>query len=339
MPVTLEEHVASSHGPELARLFAAIARVARQIEHRLRTAPLSGALGSAGQTNVQGEQQQKLDVLANDAMIEALEPLESVAALVSEENDEPLVFAGKADARYVVIFDPLDGSSNIDVNVNVGTIVSVQAVVPGEEPRLAALKPGRQQVAALYVNYGPSTMLVYTAGLDVHSFTLVDGEFQQSAENVRMPEHGPYYSVNEGNAAEFPAAYGAYLAGLRDGSLLGRRYSSRYVGSFIADFHRTLLKGGVFLYPPTTKMPEGKLRLLYEANPLAWIAEKAGGAAISGGHAAGPQRAKQEESQFMRILDLLPEDFHQRTTLVLGSHAEVKAFSDLAGVSRAGLSQ
>ena len=259
-----------------------------------------------------------MDVYANDLLIGITRSLSSVAAAVSEENDEPILFPNKPDSRYVVIFDPLDGSSNIDVNVNVGTIVCIQAVAPGEDPLSAALKPGTDQVAALYVNYGPATMLVYTAGQGVHSFTLSEGEFLLNAEDVRMPSDGPYYSVNEGNAADFPAVYREYLSRLRGGEF-GRKYSSRYVGSFIADFHRTLLKGGVFLYPPTAKTPSGKLRLLYEANPLAMIAEQAGGAATNGSK---------------RILDLVPRALHERTTLVIGGSAEVSAFGNLVGSDR-----
>ena len=325
MPATLEQHVASRHGEALAEVFAALADAARQIESRIRTAPLSDTLGAFGHTNVQGEQQQKLDVFANDTVIGAMRGLASVAAVVSEEDDEPVAFAGKTGAKYVVITDPLDGSSNIDVDVNVGTIVSIQPLNAGADTQTAALQPGTKQVAALYVNYGPSTMLVYTAGQGVHSFTLSGGSFLLNAEDVVMPEQGPYYSVNEGNAADFPPVFREYLVKLRDGSLLGQKYSSRYVGSFIADFHRTLLKGGIFLYPPTAKTPTGKLRLLYEANPLAFIAEQAGGAATNGGN---------EKSEAQRILELIPVELHGRTTLVIGSRAEVAAFGDLLATAR-----
>lgn len=320
MSVTLQQHVRERHGDPLAELLKTIADAAGQIEACIRTAPLSDTLGAFGHVNVQGEQQQKLDVFANDVMLAAMRRLSSVAAAVSEEDDKPVVFMGRPNAQFVVIFDPLDGSSNIDVNVNVGTIVSVQAVAPGEDGVAAALKPGSAQVAVLYVNYGPSTMLVYTAGKGVYSFMLQNGEFLLNAEEIAMPEQGPYYSVNEGNVAEFPPVYREYLTKLRDGSLLGTKYSSRYVGSFIADFHRTLLKGGVFLYPPTAKAPGGKLRLLYEANPLALITEQAGGAATNGSE---------------RILDLVPKEPHQRTTLVIGSRTEVKALGDMVAAAAA----
>lgn len=325
MPKTLEAHVRERHGEALAELFATLAQAAKQIEQRIRTAALSDALGAFGHTNVQGEQQQKLDVFANDAVIGAMRNLASVAAVVSEEDDDAVCFPGKPDAQYVVITDPLDGSSNIDVNVNVGTIVSVQAMAPGQDAAAVALKPGTEQVAGLYVNYGPATMLVYTAGQGTHAFTLSDGEFLLSGEDLAMPEQGPYYSVNEGNFADFPATVQHYLTGLRDGSLLQAKFSSRYVGSFIADFHRTLLKGGVFLYPPTAKTPHGKLRLLYEANPLAFIAEQAGGRATDAGS---------DGKQARRVLELVPVELHGRTTLVIGSAAEVTAFGELIAAAR-----
>lgn len=314
MPTTLFQHAQQQHGNSIAELLAAVGSAAVEIERALRTAGLAGVLGAAGHENVQGEQQQKLDVLANETLSAAMRELQTIAALVSEEDDEPVVYADRPDAPYIAIFDPLDGSSNLDVNVNVGTIVSIQARAPGMEPVTAALQKGLLQVAGLYVNYGPSTVLVYTAGKGVHSFTLSNGEFVLAAENLRMPDSGPYYSLNEGNLAESDPVYTRAVAGLRDGSLTGERHGSRYVGSFIADFHRTLLKGGVFLYPPTRKNPHGKLRLLYEANPLSFIAEQAGGAATDG----------QE-----RILDIAAQTPHVRTPLVIGSQAEVSAVSGM----------
>ena len=327
MPVTLQQHVTARHGETLGSLYAAIAAAAQQIETRIRTAPLSGALGAVGQTNVQGEQQQKLDIFANDLLIEAMCTHPAVAAIVSEEDDAPIVFPGKPAAEFIAIFDPLDGSSNIDVNVNTGTIVSIQRTLPGADVTTAALQPGTAQAAALYVNYGPATMLVYTAGSGTHSFTLHNGEFLLNAESMKMPQHGPYYSVNEGNVADFPQTYRDLIQGLRDGSLLGKRYSARYVGSFIADFHRTLLKGGVFLYPPTARTPNGKLRLLYEANPMAFIAEQAGGAATTGGDATN--------NTAQRILELVPRELHGRTTLVIGSSAEVAGLGRLLVAAQA----
>ena len=259
---------------------------------------------------------------------------DSVAALVSEENEEPVTFdRGAGEGKYVIVFDPLDGSSNIDVNVNVGTIFSIYRREEGrrdegrrEEDRReeaesatgldSVLQPGNRQVAAGYVLYGPSTMLVYTAGRGVFGFTLdpTIGAFVLSHERMQMPEKGNYYSCNEANSTHFPEQYRTYIDDLRNGG-----YSSRYIGSLVADFHRTLLKGGVFLYPPTASHPDGKLRLLYEANPLALIAEQAGGMAING-----------EES----ILNLQPRGIHQRTPLVVGSRSEVEGFLQFAAEPR-----
>ena len=315
-PVAIEEFVAASAGAQLAEVLGAVAGAAREIERKIRLAGLSdvyGAYGAVGDLNVQGEQQQKLDVFANDLLTEVLGAVPSVAAIVSEEDEGPVVFdrEGTLDvgAKFVVVFDPLDGSSNIDVNVNVGTIFSVVRLdgdVVG-----SVLRAGREQVAAGYVVYGPSTVMVVTTGSGVVAFTLdEDGRFVLSAEAMRMPEQGAYYSANEANAAGWPGVYREYLQRLLGGELGGKAYSARYIGSLVADFHRTLIKGGVFLYPPTEKTPKGKLRLLYEANPLAMIAEQAGGAAVNGGE---------------RILEVLAEGIHQRTPLVIGSRREVEA--------------
>ena len=307
--ITVEQHVAEGASPELREVFGGIAAAAREIAKKIRLAGLSDVLGAYGAVNVQGEQQQKLDVFANDVMMKLLGELDSVAACVSEEDEAPVVFE-RTGAKYIVIFDPLDGSSNIDVNVNVGTIFSVQEF-SGDDLTAAILQPGTKQVAAGYVVYGPSTILVMTTGAGVAAFTLDDsGEFVRSSESMHMPEQGPYYSANEANAASWPAEYREYLAMLLRGELGGKAYSARYIGSLVADFHRTLLKGGVFLYPPTDKAPKGKLRLLYEANPLALLAEQSGGAAVN-----GPKR----------ILELQPEQIHQRTPLIVGSKREVEA--------------
>lgn len=319
MAMTLFQHVRQRHTPELAALITAIADGAATIERRIRTAGLEDILGAAGSENVQGEAQQKLDVLADNTLIEVMKALPSVAAVVSEEDEEPLIFEDRPNAKFIAIFDPLDGSSNIDVNVNVGTIVSIQAMKPGTSVKEAILQPGTEQIAALYVNYGPSTILVYTAGNGVHAFTLAEGEFLLSSEDMKMPEQGPYYSMNEGNIAESQKVYGKAISRFRDGTLVGgKKYSSRYVGSFIADFHRTLLKGGVFLYPSTQKAPNGKLRLLYEANPLSFIAEQAGGAASNGRY---------------RILEIVPTEPHMRTPLIIGSQSEVAAIGGLISIS------
>jgi fructose-1,6-bisphosphatase I len=213
------------------------------------------------------------------------------------------------------VFDPLDGSSNIDVNVSVGTTFSVMRrpkVDKVSDPDEWLLQPGSQQIAAGYVVYGPSTVLVYSVGNGAHGFTLDPsiGAYVLSHENIRMPPAGKYYSVNEGNRDSFPREYNFYLDRLRKGAL-GHQYSSRYIGSLVPDFHRTLLKGGIFLYPPTADHPSGKLRLLYEANPIAFIAEQAGGVASDGRR---------------RILDIEPESIHQRTPLIVGSRVEMAEF-------------
>jgi fructose-1,6-bisphosphatase I len=307
--VTVEEYVAARAGAPLAAVFGAIAAAARQIERKIRLAGLGGDIyGAAGAVNVQGEQQQKLDVFANELLTEVLSAVPRVAAIVSEEDEGPVVF-DRAGAEFVVVFDPLDGSSNIDVNVNVGTIFSV--VRMEEDVVASVLRPGTSQVAAGYVLYGPSAVMVVTIGDGVVAFTLDEEDrFVLTAEGMTMPEQGPYYSANEANAASWPVVYREYLQSLVRGELGGRSYGSRYIGSLVADFHRTLLKGGVFLYPPTEKTPKGKLRLLYEAYPLAMIAEQSGGAAVDG-------RA--------RILEVRGDGIHARTPLVIGSRREVEA--------------
>ncbi len=308
-----QEHVSDASGT-FSYLLSGMTLATKIIEAKIRSAGLGDVLGAYGAENVQGEQQQKLDVYANQVLLHCLGLRGSVAALVSEEDEEPVTFDRAVDAgKYIVIFDPLDGSSNIDVNVNVGTIFSIHKRLPPTEATLneSILQPGYKQVAAGYVIYGPSTVFVYTAGSGVHSFTLdpTIGAFVLSVENLKMPAKGPYYSVNEANAVTWPAGYEEYIDGLKT-----EGYSSRYVGSLVADFHRTLLKGGIFLYPPTKKQPKGKLRLLYEANPLAFIAEQAGGMASSG---AG------------RILDIQPEGIHQRTPLMVGSKWEMERLAQV----------
>ena len=322
--VTVASWAARGGQAELGEVFGAIARAAARIAGKIRLAGLDDAYGAVGSTNVQGEQQQKLDVFANEVMTEALRGCPSVVGLVSEEDDAPVLFAGRgegAEGRFVLAFDPLDGSSNIDVNVNVGTIFGVRLVRGGEDVKATVLRPGTEQEAAGYVVYGPSVVFVATVGGGVSAFTLDDGgEFvlsgigAEGSENMRMPEQGPYYSTNEANAASWPAAYREYVAALLDGKLGGKAYGARYIGSLVADFHRTLLKGGVFLYPPTDKAPKGKLRLQYEANPLAMIAEKAGGAAVNGAE---------------RILDLVGTGPHERTALVIGSKREVQMLQEM----------
>jgi fructose-1,6-bisphosphatase I len=323
MITTVQQHILqqqqeiSEASGRFSWLLSGITLATKMVEAKIRTAGLTDVLGAIGQTNVQGEQQQKLDVFANQALLHCLGLRDSVAALVSEEDEEPVTFNRSVETgKYIIVFDPLDGSSNIDVNVNVGTIFSVLRRLPSDHVDLQAsiLQPGYTQVAAGYVVYGPSTVLVYTTGHGVHGFTLdpTIGAFVLTNENMKMPEQGSYYSVNEANAATWPDEYREYVGKLRSGAL-GRQYSSRYIGSLVADFHRTLLKGGVFLYPPTKDQPGGKLRLLYEANPLAFIAEQAGGMASSGKG---------------RILDIKPEGIHQRTPFIVGSKRELEALLD-----------
>jgi fructose-1,6-bisphosphatase I len=249
-------------------------------------------------------------------LVHCLSSRESIGVLASEENEEPmLVHKGSDEAKYAVVFDPLDGSSNIDVNVSVGTTFSILRKPDGvamDNPEQWVLQPGSKQIAAGYVVYGSSTILVYSAGNGVHGFTLdhAVGAYFLSHPNMTMPDQGKYYSVNEAYRDGFPPRYGEYIDRLRSG-VLGTKYASRYIGSMVADFHRTLLKGGVFLYPPTEDNKEGKLRLLYEANPVAFLAEQAGGTAIDGEK---------------RILDIEPTSIHQRTPLVVGSRVELADF-------------
>lgn len=320
MITTAQQHIQQQQmrHPEAEGVFSwllsAITLATKMVQAKIRQAGLLDVLGTAGETNVQGETQQKLDVYANQALLHCLGLRDSVAMLVSEENEEPVLFDRAPESgKYIVVFDPLDGSSNIDVNVSVGTIFSIYRRPDGGDIRRACLQLGSKQVAAGYVVYGSSTIMVYTTGNGAFGFTLdpAIGAYVLSHNHLRMPDQGPYYSVNEGQAHTFPDEYRDYLQRLRSG-VLGHSYSSRYVGSLVADFHRTMLKGGVFLYPPTRQYPKGKLRLLYEANPLAFIAEQAGGMAIDGKN---------------NILEIAPDDIHQRTPLILGSKVEVEAFA------------
>jgi fructose-1,6-bisphosphatase I len=323
MIVTVQQHILMQQQQypgargRLSWLLSGITLATKMTESKIRRAGLLDILGPLGQTNVQGEVQQKLDVYANQALLHCLGVRESVAALVSEENEEPVMLErSEGTGEYVIVFDPLDGSSNIDVNVNVGTIFSIFRMPdsPAADSNSGILQPGISQVAAGYVVYGPSTILVYTTGDGVFGFTLdpAIGAFVLSHENMRMPESGSTYSVNEANFESFPAPYQDFLCRMRRGEL-GRKYTSRYIGSLVADFHRTLLKGGIFLYPPTGSHMGGKLRLLYEANPLAFIAEQAGGTATNGHD---------------RILEIMPENIHQRTPFIVGSRSEMAAFGE-----------
>src|SRR5687768_5250068 len=273
---------------EFSWLLSGLTLATKIVAAQVRRAGLVGILGVTRETNIQGEAVQKLDVIANQTLLQFLGNRGNVAIMASEENEDPIIVErDRRRGKYVVVFDPLDGSSNIDVNVSVGTIFSILRREPdptGERDVLAdVLQPGTRQVAAGYVVYGSSTMLVYSAGNGVHGFTLDPsiGAYLMSHENLRMPPQGSIYSCNEANSEGFRAGYQRFLHHLRSGGM-GRAYSSRYIGSLVADFHRTLLKGGIFLYPPTASHPQGKLRLLYEGNPIAFLAEQAGGMATDG---------------------------------------------------------
>lgn len=321
--ITVQQHIFEQqrhHFPaatgEFSWLLSGITLATKRVQAKVRRAGLTDLLGSDGEVNVQGEVQQKLDVYANDVLIQALSSRDCVGVLASEENDHPMAITrNQMNAKYAVVFDPLDGSSNIDVNVSVGTIFSILRL-PGHshggDRADDLLQHGYRQVAAGYVCYGSSTILVYTAGMGVHGFTLDPsiGAFVLSHENITMPDRGKYYSVNEAYRDSFPPEYRTFLDRLRTGKL-GDPYGLRYIGSLVADFHRTLLKGGIFLYPPTNTHPEGKLRLLYEANPIAFIAEQAGGMASAGSE---------------RILDIKPTSIHQRTAFIVGSKTEMDEF-------------
>jgi len=296
---------------ELSRLINSIRLAAKVVNHEVNKAGLVDILGAAGDTNIQGEDQQKLDVYANEAFIKGLTNREIVCGIASEEEDDFIVIKGrneKNDNKYVVLLDPLDGSSNIDVNVSVGTIFSVyRRVTPEGEPVTLEdfLQPGNKQVAAGYIIYGTSTMIVYTTGHGVNGFTLnpAIGTYYLSHPNMVFPDTGKIYSVNEGNYVHFPQGVKDYIKYCQqeEGD---RPYTSRYIGSLVSDFHRNMIKGGIYIYPNTAKDPNGKLRLLYECNPMAFIAEQAGAKASNG---------------FQRIMDIQPTELHQRVPFFCGS--------------------
>lgn len=301
---------------ELSRLINSIRLAAKVVNHEVNKAGLVDILGNAGETNIQGESQQKLDVYANEVFIKTLTNREIVCGIASEEEDDFITIKGrnqKNDNKYIVLIDPLDGSSNIDVNVSVGTIFSIyRRVTPSGTPVTIEdfLQPGNKQVAAGYIVYGTSTMIVYSTGFGVNGFTLnpAIGTYYLSHPNMKFPETGIIYSVNEGNYIRFPQGVKNYIkyCQLEEGD---RPYTSRYIGSLVSDFHRNMIKGGIYIYPSTSKNPEGKLRLLYECNPMAYIAEQAGGSASNG---------------FDRILDIQPTKLHQRAPFFCGSKLMVQ---------------
>lgn len=301
---------------ELSRLINSIRLAAKVVNHKVNKAGLIDILGAAGDQNIQGEDQQKLDVYANEVFINTLTNREIVCGIASEEEDEYITIKGRNqqnDNKYVVLIDPLDGSSNIDVNVSVGTIFSVyRRITPSGTPVSIEdfLQPGVNQVAAGYIVYGTSTMIVYTTGHGVNGFTLnpAIGTYYLSHPNMHFPEKGNIYSVNEGNYIHFPKGVKNYIKYCQEESE-DRPYTSRYIGSLVSDFHRNMIKGGIYIYPNTSKNPEGKLRLLYECNPMAMIAEQAGGKASNG---------------FERILDIHPTSLHQRVPFFCGTTAMVE---------------
>lgn len=323
-PLTLNEVIIQEQSAfpyakgELSRLLSHIGVAAKIVHREVNKAGLVDILGSAGSNNVQGEGQQKLDVFANEQFIAAMKSSGIVCGIASEEDDEIVIFEDELslDGKYVVCFDPLDGSSNIDVNVSVGTIFSIyRRISPvGLRAELGDfLQEGTKQAAAGYIIYGSSTMLVYTTGLGATGFTLDPsiGEFCLSTKFMKTPETGKIYSINEGNYIKFPLGVKNYIKYCQEqDTATDRPYSSRYIGSLVADFHRNLLKGGIFIYPKTQTNPNGKLRLLYECNPIAFLAEQAGGLATNG--------------RGTRIMEIKPESLHQRVPLFTGSRKMVE---------------
>lgn len=296
---------------ELSRLLRDIGIAAKIVNREVNKAGLADILGDVGEMNIQGENVKKLDVFANDQFIAALSVGGECCAIASEENEDIIVVNNEMskNAKYVVAIDPLDGSSNIDVNVSIGTIFSIyrRTSLSGPGKQEDFFQRGTEQVAAGYVIYGSSCMMVYTTGKGVNGFTLDPsiGEFCLSHPNMQTPKVAKTYSINEGNYVHFPDGVKKYIKYCQEeDDSTNRPYSSRYIGSFVADFHRNLITGGIYIYPTTFKSPKGKLRLLYEANPLAFLVEQAGGKATDGFH---------------RILDMDVKELHQRTPLFIGS--------------------
>jgi fructose-1,6-bisphosphatase I len=297
---------------DLSALLRDIGLAGKIINNQVRRAGLGDVLGKHGATNVQGEEQMKLDIFANDTLINILKNSTECAGIASEENDDHLSYEDtfSVNSKYVVLFDPLDGSSNIDVNAPIGTIFAIyRRVSELGKPCTEAdfLQPGNRLMAAGYVIYGSSTMMVYATKLGVNGFTLEPsiGEFCLSHPNMKCPQNGKIYSVNQGNSVKFSDGMQAYVNYCMESNKEdGRPYSQRYIGSMVADMHRTLIKGGIFIYPADKSSPKGKLRLQYECNPMAFIIEAAGGKAVCG---------------TCDILDIQPTELHQRTPIFIGS--------------------
>jgi fructose-1,6-bisphosphatase I len=318
--ITIERHIIEGERrhPGATGNFSAVLRdltlAIKVIWREVSKAGLVNILGSAGKENIHGDAVKKLDVFSDETIYRAMDHGGHLCVMASEENEDVLHIPDNyPKGKYVLLYDPLDGSSNIDANVTIGTIFSIyRRVSPSGKGTVAdCTQPGYKQIAAGYVVYGPSTMLVYTTGDGVHGFTLDPsiGEFLLSHENIRIPKRGKIYSVNEGNYAYWGIGVKKYIKHLQEeDKATDRPYSGRYIGSLVADFHRTLLYGGIFLYPDDSKHPDGKLRLMYEANPLAFIIEQAGGRATNGTR---------------RILDVVPNKLHQKVPLFIGSEEDV----------------
>ncbi len=323
--VTVQRHIMDQQAmhPEatgaFTRLLWDLTLAAKIISREVNKAGLVDILGTTGSSNVQGEEVQKLDCYAQDTIFKAMDHGGHLCCMASEEVSDVIEIPARfPKGRYVLVFDPLDGSSNIDVNVSVGTIFSIlRKITPGEDGNLEdCLQRGVRQVAAGYVIYGSSTMMVYTAGQGAHGFTLDSslGEFLLSHENIQMPEQGKIYSVNEGNAHTWDTGTKAYVDFVKSPQTDRKGKSHRYIGSMVADLHRNLFKGGIFLYPADCRnadKPKPKLRLLYEANPMAYIVEQAGGLAITGTE---------------RIMEIRPTELHQRVPIVIGSKDDVTEY-------------
>ena len=310
-----QEEAAGSTG-QFSRLLRDLALAAKIVDRDVRKAGLVDIIGDSGEINVQGEVQKKLDALAHDEFVRALRRGGEVALIGSEEHAEAIPMRmDDCSGKYIVLMDPLDGSSNVDVQVSIGTIFSIYKVPDDHTGPVSvtdALQPGRDQVAAGYVVYGSSTILVYTTGSGVNGFTLDPsiGEFLLSHPDIRTPETGKMYSINEGNYNSWDDGLKRYIKWMQvDDPTTRRPYTTRYIGSFVADFHRNLIKGGIYIYPANRRDPEGKLRLMYEANPMAMIVEQAGGMASTG---TG------------RILDVEPRALHQRSPVFIGSRKMVE---------------
>jgi fructose-1,6-bisphosphatase I len=296
---------------ELSSLLNSIRLAAKIVNHEVNKAGLVDIIGAAGDTNIQGEDQQKLDVYANEKFIQTLTKRNIVCGIASEEEDDFISINSQDENhqnKYIVLIDPLDGSSNIDVNVSVGTIFSIyRRITPVGTPVTLEdfLQKGSRQVAAGYIVYGTSTMLVYTTGDGVNGFTLnpAIGSFYLSHPDMTFPEDGHIYSVNEGNYIQFPQGVKDYIKYCQKDED-DRPYTSRYIGSLVSDFHRNMIKGGIYMYPQSSKNPKGKLRLLYECNPMAFLAEQAKGKASDG---------------FTRIMDIEPKELHERVPFICGS--------------------